>query len=51
MRSHHEERGIVFSAEELERVDTVGRIGIERVDRVLLVKVDGVGQLESMLKR
>jgi hypothetical protein len=29
----------------------VGRIGIERMDGVLLVKVDGVGQLESMLKR
>jgi hypothetical protein len=51
MRSHHEKRGIVLSAEELERVDTVGRIGIERMDGVLLVKVDGVGQLESMLKR
>jgi len=49
MRSDHEERSIVLSAKEFQRVDSVSWVGVKRMDRVLLVEVDRVGELESML--
>jgi hypothetical protein len=43
MRPHHEQTGIILPTEEFQRIHTVSRIGVERMDRVLLVKVDRVG--------
>jgi len=50
VRSDHKERSIILSAEKLQRVDSVSWISVERVNRVLFVEVDRVGELESVLE-